>query len=438
MSAPATRAAADRNFRRGAVMGLTIAETFVLLIFCLLLLFFLWQVRQDRTDQTRADIAADPALSAEVAALVADGTFAAVRDLRDNGIDVRDLSGFAEAEDYWRFISEPELRRLLQGAVALDTPALLTLADSVAVPDLIARLDQLSAADPGPALDAFLGLSPDKQTLFLDAIDAAAPATLAALEDTAAALDPSEEARLAALLATLADNPDLLDLLATVATLPPALRAALAESPTLLTAGTDSDSLAAIQLRNINDTIVAAAQAEEALIGSLKSELGGFVAGIDGEIRADGTIVLPESAIFDQGRADIRPELRDFLSSMCPRWMRLLRDSGLDIGTAEIQGHASREWRNGTPEDAAYRNNLLLSQNRARNVLLTCLDEVTDPDLAAWARAHLVAVGYSSGRPVVIDDTVSDELSRRVEFSFGIGREGILDDIRTEMAQPPG
>mgnify|MGYP001611819741 FL=1 len=38
----------DRNYKRGAVMGLTVAEAFILLAFCLLLLFSWWQVETER------------------------------------------------------------------------------------------------------------------------------------------------------------------------------------------------------------------------------------------------------------------------------------------------------------------------------------------------------------------------------------------------------
>jgi outer membrane protein OmpA-like peptidoglycan-associated protein len=240
-----------------------------------------------------------------------------------------------------------------------------------------------------------------------------------------------------AVFPAVAADPDLLALIEEVAALPPDDRDTLAAlGPDLLALQVSGVSQAEVQIRNINRAIATAAQQEDALVSRLQAELGGVVRGIRGEILSDGTIVLPEEVVFEQGLAVIRPDLEAFLHGTCTPWIGLLRDSGLDIGTVEIQGHASPEWRTGTTEDAAYRNNLVLSQERARNVLSTCLDQVTDPELAAWARTHLVAVGYSSGRPVLVDGVVDANLSRRVEFSFRISRDAILDDIRTEMGAP--
>lgn len=38
----------DRSYKRGAVMGLTVAEAFILLAFCLMLLFTWWQLDTER------------------------------------------------------------------------------------------------------------------------------------------------------------------------------------------------------------------------------------------------------------------------------------------------------------------------------------------------------------------------------------------------------
>ena len=101
----------DRSFRRGAIMGLTIAESFILLVFCLLLLFAFWQLQSERELTAVKSQELDPHLAARVVELERNGTLAALGELKAAGLDIRDLAGFAEAEDYWRFISKPELRR---------------------------------------------------------------------------------------------------------------------------------------------------------------------------------------------------------------------------------------------------------------------------------------------------------------------------------------
>ena len=56
----------DRNFRRGAVMGLTIAESFILLAFCLLLLFTFWQLQSQKEEEARRKTELDPLLITEL------------------------------------------------------------------------------------------------------------------------------------------------------------------------------------------------------------------------------------------------------------------------------------------------------------------------------------------------------------------------------------
>lgn len=58
MHSPASGRGFDSNYKRGAIMGLTVAEAFILLSFCLLLLFTWWQVdTEDRNERETSILA---------------------------------------------------------------------------------------------------------------------------------------------------------------------------------------------------------------------------------------------------------------------------------------------------------------------------------------------------------------------------------------------
>lgn len=186
-------------------------------------------------------------------------------------------------------------------------------------------------------------------------------------------------------------------------------------------------------LEGISGKLRQAESQEAALVSALRSELGGVVSGIGGRIDDTGAIVLPDQVLFKQGQAVITPSLAKFMADACEPWLATLRNSGIDIREAKIEGHASSEWRRGSSPREAYLGNLDLSQRRSQAVLRTCLDFVTEPELLIWARAHLIAVGYSSVRPVLGPDGREDEAaSRRVVFSVTPNKQSLLEDIQKQ------
>ena len=165
----------------------------------------------------------------------------------------------------------------------------------------------------------------------------------------------------------------------------------------------------------------------------MKSELGGVVANIGGHIDDTGAIILPDRVLFDQGKANITPSLGKFLADACQPWLSTLRNSGVDIAEVKIEGHASSEWRSNSSPREAFLGNLDLSQRRSQAVLRTCLDFVRDAELLEWSRKHLIAVGYSSVRPVLGEDGQEDQASsRRVVFSATPNRQSLIEEIETE------
>lgn len=152
----------DRNYRRGAVMGLTVAEAFILLAFCLLLLFSWWQVETERKSLIAADEIAHltDAQKAEIVEGLSDGTFQIAAALRQQmaaeGLPVAGPEAVADARQFSRFMSEQDLKRLMQGAAELPPETRLRLADTVAMGDarrLTQAMDRIEAETPAETQD---------------------------------------------------------------------------------------------------------------------------------------------------------------------------------------------------------------------------------------------------------------------------------------------
>ena len=126
-----------------------------------------------------------------------------------------------------------------------------------------------------------------------------------------------------------------------------------------------------------------------------------------------GDIKLDSSVLFETGSAGIRPEGRELLDRFIPVYLDvLLRDEYADyLGEIIIEGH--------TDTDGTYESNLKLSQNRALQVALYCLNM---PSLTPAQRTKLqqilTATGRSESDPVIINGVEDKEASRRVEFKF--------------------
>jgi outer membrane protein OmpA-like peptidoglycan-associated protein len=173
----------------------------------------------------------------------------------------------------------------------------------------------------------------------------------------------------------------------------------------------------------------AAAASQEAVAKALRRELGPLVARHGGTIETDGSLVFPDTVLFEVGRADITPQLRTFLDSICLPWIRTVEGSGASVSDLRIEGHASSEWTQGTLPQQAYLNNLALSQQRAHAVLSTCLELIPGPE-GDWARERATAVGYSSSHPIVAGGVEDKEKSRRVVFRVDFDLKGVIDGIQ--------
>ena len=128
-----------------------------------------------------------------------------------------------------------------------------------------------------------------------------------------------------------------------------------------------------------------------------------------------GDIKLDSSVLFETGSSVIRQEGRELLDRFIPVYLDVLLRPEYDqyLGEIIIEGH--------TDTDGAYETNLKLSQDRALQVALYCLNM---PSLNSLQKAKLqeimTATGRSESDPVYVNGVEDKDASRRVEFKFSL------------------
>lgn len=124
----------------------------------------------------------------------------------------------------------------------------------------------------------------------------------------------------------------------------------------------------------------------------------------------------------------------DLISDFCPRYYRVLRpviESSL-VTEIKVEGHTSSEWTPGSTESESYYANLALSQERAKNVMITCLKSIEDHDPNRFVpfRRKITASGVAFSK--VITDENGAEMSgasRRVEFKVVTSFDDNIDKV---------
>ena len=129
-----------------------------------------------------------------------------------------------------------------------------------------------------------------------------------------------------------------------------------------------------------------------------------------------GDIVLDSSVFFETGKSTIKEEGQDLLNRFIPVYLDvLLRDKYADyLGEIIIEGH--------TDSTGTYQSNLKLSQDRALQVALYCLNM---PTLTGAQKLKLQQILTAKGRSYSdlvyrADGTEDPDASRRVEFKFSL------------------
>jgi flagellar motor protein MotB len=135
---------------------------------------------------------------------------------------------------------------------------------------------------------------------------------------------------------------------------------------------------------------------------------------------------MDESAprvMFKPGNGRQTEYYDELIADFCPRYYRVIRpivESSL-VTAITVEGHTSSEWRSGASESESYYANLSLSQERAKNVMVTCLKSIEEVDPVKFVpfRKKITANGAAFSK--VITDGSGQEragASRRVEFKI--------------------
>lgn len=179
MSGPERLASGDgANFRRGALMGFTVAESFMLIAFALLLLLALWRYADNERltwintlsrEQQQAVVAASRDGTLDL--LLALGRDPASRSALGAGAQIVERARLDSLEEAARLVAEDEIRRLAEAAAAMPEEARRRLTDLVRLEDYRDALEKLDAAK---ALgDGAVIVGPEEMQRLRDALEVA-------------------------------------------------------------------------------------------------------------------------------------------------------------------------------------------------------------------------------------------------------------------------
>ena len=174
------------------------------------------------------------------------------------------------------------------------------------------------------------------------------------------------------------------------------------------------------QARRIEDLIGVRANIIEDLSASLNR--ANMKATVDPN---NGDIVLDSAVFFETGKSTIKAEGQALLNRFIPVYLDvLLRDEYSDyLGEIIIEGH--------TDSSGSYDNNLKLSQERALQVAIYCLNM---PSLTRQQKAKLHQILTAKGRSYSdlvyrADGTEDADASRRVEFKFSLKDSEMIQEM---------
>lgn len=174
-----------------------------------------------------------------------------------------------------------------------------------------------------------------------------------------------------------------------------------------------------VEREKIKDIAVAYKDTQVAIFNDLTHEFQDDLSNWNANIERDTlefTFNNPD-VLFQPGSADLSRQFQEILKDFFPRYVGILSRYRSDIDEIRIEGHTSSDWGDLQGEHA-YFPNMALSQDRTRSTLqyvVSLLDAEIDRE---WALSSFAAVGYSSSRPIVDEETRSEDplRSRRVNF----------------------
>ena len=352
-----------RFYRRGAIMGLTVAETFIILVFALLLLLLLMGNRL-KEEEKKEPI--DPQIEEVVTKLEQLSPRERTRLVKfiKSGNPIDRLDELVEFE-----------QRKPEPPIDPQTEQLKTSLQEIDPKELRRLMTLMKEANLEQQLQEFeewqqFNENSSRQELV---------ERLRALDETEL-IELSEWMQTEAFEKVFAERESVLELIK------------LRESESLLS------------------TLVAK---------DIRKEVGAIVKKYGGQIGPDGVISFATAGHFSSNDSSLTAKFKKVLDELCPNLLQSLHKHADSIRSVRVEGHASSEWRSDSAKER-FLNNLDLSQRRAYEVLAYCLEGLPEgTDLYEWATQTVTAVGFSSARPIFGPDNSEDkEASRRVAFSY--------------------
>ena len=152
-----------------------------------------------------------------------------------------------------------------------------------------------------------------------------------------------------------------------------------------------------------------------ALNKEFEKELGKWDADIDEETLTF-TFKSPD-VLFEVGKIELSDDYKKLLKDFFPRYMAALQPYYGSISEVRIEGHTSSGWNRYVSPEAAYFNNMALSQGRTRAVLDYVYQLESSSPYREWIKSHIAAVGLSSSKLIRAPSGGEDSAaSRRVSF----------------------
>jgi len=175
---------------------------------------------------------------------------------------------------------------------------------------------------------------------------------------------------------------------------------------------------AMIERDMIKDVAVAYQDNQVSIYDSLIKEFGNDLekwnAKIDNETLTF-TFKSPDT-LFDDGEVLIKLEYQTILNDFFPRYLETVYKFKDSINEIRIEGHTSSKWNSKTSIDEAYFKNMQLSQGRTRSVLQYIYELEKVKDKQDWIKDKLAAVGFSSSKLILKDNSEDEDASKRVSF----------------------
>ena len=369
-----------RSYRRGTVMGLTVAEIFILLVFALLLLLFL--IREEFTNNSKA-------LENELE----DKTKSLQEALSKNQKVNEQINLLQQAQAKNKSLESEITKKndLLQDSLSRNEElgqdnkklqdAVQAMEESLSDPNLAKIIEHSKKLQPDERrlLTEFMTKNnlPKRLTKSLQLEEFISDSTNEKLTNQIMDLDQLEKKQLSEWMTSSQEFKDVLS---------------RREELTEILSEVDKE---------------------------ISKQVGSLVEDFGGKMEPNGVLYFPNKQNFTSGSSSLTPKFKGFLDDFCPRYIESLSQFPDDIQDIRVGGHSSSEWGASSSTEEGYLKNLDLSQQRAYAVLSYCLDVLKgNPDLFNWAREKITAVGYSSSRPILDENNEEDkEESRRVSFS---------------------